>query len=319
MPAVRSLFTLSVLATCLAQVLADGHMGGDMGDDKGGEGGFGSFGGGSDKDMTEGSWEGGNSYDQYMTQTMYEASVMTVEMPTTIFKAEDCPPAATSTITETSTVTAASACSSAVTAYVTQWMNAPPGCWCGGGEAPMSGWEMGWGGPSPLGDAPVFTSFNAAFTQGLSSIPASEAVQTGVTVAGAAAAPSPTAAVSVGGFSTEESSSMTTSGTESSGSSSVPSNMAESTKAGEAPEPEASTTTTTSSSSASISTTLSETTTMISTTSISLASAEAASTTGDGSFPVGSFQTLDPATLTLKNAYTLGIGKRAPQPTLLSP
>ena len=62
--------------------------------------------------------------------------------------------------------------------------------------------EMGGMGNAPLGNAPVITTAVGALSPGLSSIPAAEAVQTGVTVAAAAAAPAPTAAaaVSPGGF-----------------------------------------------------------------------------------------------------------------------
>ena len=47
--------------------------------------------------------------------------------------------------------------------------------------------------------AAVFTA-SASITPGLSSVPASEAVKTGVTVAGGAPAAMPTAAGSAGGF-----------------------------------------------------------------------------------------------------------------------
>ena len=83
-----------------------------------------------------------------------------------------------------------------MTAYVTQWQNAPPGCWCG--PPPTGGWPgMGsWGGAVA---APIYTA-SGALTPGFSSIPAAEALKTGVTVAGGAPAPAPTAAVSPGGF-----------------------------------------------------------------------------------------------------------------------
>ncbi|OQV01742.1 hypothetical protein CLAIMM_07039 isoform 3 [Cladophialophora immunda] len=176
--------------------------GGNSGMDQGGQYGSGGSGG------QGGSWGGGNSYNNQYTSTWGAA-------PTTVVQAQSCPPQScpppmTSTMTETTTVTAVSPCmGSTVTAYVTQWMNAPPGCWCGAGSPPpmASGWE--WGG---MGAAAVFTSSNPSFTPGLSSIPASEAVQTGVTVAGAPPAAAPTAAVSPGGFFGESSSSaMTTS------------------------------------------------------------------------------------------------------------
>ncbi|OQV01741.1 hypothetical protein CLAIMM_07039 isoform 1 [Cladophialophora immunda] len=170
--------------------------GGNSGMDQGGQYGSGGSGG------QGGSWGGGNSYNNQYTSTWGAA-------PTTVVQAQSCPPQScpppmTSTMTETTTVTAVSPCmGSTVTAYVTQWMNAPPGCWCGAGSPPpmASGWE--WGG---MGAAAVFTSSNPSFTPGLSSIPASEAVQTGVTVAGAPPAAAPTAAVSPGGFFGESSS-----------------------------------------------------------------------------------------------------------------
>ncbi|KIW97562.1 uncharacterized protein Z519_01146 [Cladophialophora bantiana CBS 173.52] len=307
-----------------------GSGGGDSGMNQGGQYGGGGSGG------QGGSWGGNNYNNQYSS---WAAPTTTYQAPSCpSCPAQTCPPPMKETMTETTTVTAVSPCmGSTVTAYVTQWMNAPPGCWCGAGSPPpmASGWE--WGG---MGNAAVFTSSNPSFTPGLSSIPASEAIKTGVTVAGAPPAAAPTAAVSPGGFFGQSSSSaMTTSGTESSGpSSSVPSNMAEPTKTGEAPKPEgsssttstssssaaaAATTTTTSSASTNSTTTSksssssSSTTTTISSSSESSASAEAASATSGG-FPVGSFNTIDPATLTLKNAYTLGIGRRAPVPTLLS-
>ncbi|OAP63283.1 hypothetical protein AYL99_02510 [Fonsecaea erecta] len=204
MPAVRSFFTLSVLAACLAQASAGSNMGPPSGDSSWGNEGSAGYGGGQG-----GSWGGGNGggngYNNQYTSTWGAA-------PTNVVQAQSCPPMScpppmTSTMTETTTVTAVSPCTgSTVTAYVTQWMNAPPGCWCGAG-GPPSGME--WGG---MGDAAVFTSTNPSFTPGLSSIPASEAVQTGVTVAGAPPAAAPTGTVSPGGFFGESSSSaMTTS------------------------------------------------------------------------------------------------------------
>lgn len=92
------------------------------------------------------------------------------------------------------TVTAAAPCmGTTVTAYVTQWQNAPPGCWCGPPEQMTA---MGYAG----GAEGNFFTASSSITPGLSSIPAAEAVKTGVTVAGPAAAPAPTAAVSPGGF-----------------------------------------------------------------------------------------------------------------------
>ncbi|OAL32238.1 hypothetical protein AYO22_00260 [Fonsecaea multimorphosa] len=331
MPAVRSFFTLSVLAACLAQASAGSDMGSSWGN--GGSGGMnqgGQYGSGGYSSGQGDSW-GGNSYNSQYTSS-WEAA------PTTAVQAQSCPsascpPPMTETMTETTTVTAVSPCTgSTVTAYVTQWMNAPPGCWCGSGSPPPMASGFEWGG---MGDAAIFTSTNPSFTPGLSSIPASEAVETGVTVAGAPPAAAPTATVSPGGFFGESSSSaMTTSGTIPSGpSSSVSSNMAKPTKTGEATETEASssatgtsssaaassstsTTSTTTSKSLSSSSSSTTTTTTLSSTE-SAASAVAASATSGG-FPVGSFDTIDPATLTLKNAYTLGIGRRAPVPTMLS-
>ncbi|EXJ87010.1 hypothetical protein A1O3_03967 [Capronia epimyces CBS 606.96] len=219
MPAVRSFYTLSILAACLAQVWAgdynggggDGYSGG-QGQGQGKGGGGGGWSGGSGGNGWSGGSGGGNN--QYQASTVYQTSVVTVAAPTTIFQAQDCAPPATSTTTETTTITAVSPCTaSVVTAYVTQWQNAPPGCWCGPPPAFVSALATAGGAAALLGNAPVFTSTNPAFTPGLSSIPASQAVQTGVTVAAAAAAPAPTAsagspaaAVSPGGFFTESSS-----------------------------------------------------------------------------------------------------------------
>ncbi|KAK7900905.1 hypothetical protein LTR67_003190 [Exophiala xenobiotica] len=250
------------------------------------------------------------------------------------------------TMTETTTVTAASPCSSVVTAYVTQWMNAPPGCFCGSGSPPPVGSmaEIGAMGNAPLGNAPVITTAVGALIPGLSSIPAAQAVATGVTVAAAAAAPPPTAAaaVSPGGF-FDTSMSMpvaTMSGTETSGSSSVPSsNISEATKTGAAkPEATTSATSTSATSSAAItsisktgatfntgqaaassspSSSSTTTTTIKSSTTTSVSAAALSSAAADaGGVGAGSFSTLDAASLTLKNAYTLGIGRRAPAPTL---
>ncbi|EXJ88206.1 hypothetical protein A1O1_05136 [Capronia coronata CBS 617.96] len=173
---------------------------GGQGQDKGSSGGW----------MMGGSGWGGakdSSNTQVEVSTVYQTNVVTIAPPTTIVQAQDCAAAATSVIIETTTVTAVSPCTaSVVTAYVTQWMNAPPGCWCGPPPAFPSAMDMG-GAAVLLGNAPVFTSTNPAFVPGLSSIPASEAVQTGVTVAAAAAVPASTtaAAVSPGVFFTTSS------------------------------------------------------------------------------------------------------------------
>ncbi|KIW56187.1 hypothetical protein PV05_04866 [Exophiala xenobiotica] len=361
MPAIRSFYTLTVLAACLAQAYAGDSSGGNGGS-WGGSGGSGegcsgsncggdskgSFGGGMNGG---GSWNGGNQYTSaaYTPPAMAQSCPPAPSCPSCppqmaqSCPEQKCPPPATMTITETSTITAASPCSSVVTAYVTQWMNAPPGCFCGSGSPPPFVSMMEVGGNTPLGNAPVITTAVGALSPGLSSIPAAEAVQTGVTVAAAAAAPKPTAAaVSPGGF-FDTSMSMpvaTISGTETSGSSSVPSsNISEATKTGEA-KPEATTSTTSSStssassaattsisktgatfntdkaaasspaSSSSTTTTAASSTTPVSTAAVSSSVADA------GGVGAGSFSTLDPASLTLKNAYTLGIGRRDPAPTL---
>ncbi|EXJ67427.1 uncharacterized protein A1O5_09440 [Cladophialophora psammophila CBS 110553] len=191
-------------------------MGGDSGSGSGwGSGGSdsgmnqgGQYGGGGGSGSQGGSWGGNNYNNQYSS---WAAPTTTYQAPSCpSCPAQTCPPPMKETMTETTTVTAVSPCmGSTVTAYVTQWMNAPPGCWCGAGSPPpmASGWEMGG-----MGNAAIFTSSNPSFTPGLSSIPASEAIKTGVTVAGAPPAAAPTAAVSPGGFFGQSSSSaMTTS------------------------------------------------------------------------------------------------------------
>ncbi|KIW83830.1 hypothetical protein Z517_03076 [Fonsecaea pedrosoi CBS 271.37] len=173
----------------------DGSSGwGGDGSNQGGQYGGGGYGGGQG-----GSWGGGSKdNNQYSSWEAAPTTVQPQSCPPQSCPAQTCPPAMTSTKTETSTVTAVSPCmGSTVTAYVTQWMNAPPGCWCGAGSPPPEATGWGWG---AMGDAAVFTSSNPSFTPGLSSIPASEAVKTGVTVAGGPPAAAPTAAVSPGGF-----------------------------------------------------------------------------------------------------------------------
>jgi hypothetical protein len=78
-------------------------------------------------------------------------------------------------------------------------MNSPPGCWCGPGGPPAAF----------AGGAAQTAVASGAITPGLSSIPAAEAVKTGVTVAGGPPAMAPTAAVSPGGFFGVSGSSMT--------------------------------------------------------------------------------------------------------------
>ncbi|OCT49236.1 hypothetical protein CLCR_04948 [Cladophialophora carrionii] len=330
MPAVRSFFALSILAACLAQASAGGDGG------SGGFGGGGQYGGGQGggswdgqgQGRGDGSWGGNNQNTKGEWQAPPTTQVAAQTCPP-----QTCPPPATETKIETTTVTAVSPCTgSTVTAYVTQWQNAPPGCWCGPPPTNLPAWNWGSGAGGAVA-APAFTA-SVSITPGLSSIPAAEAVKTGVTVAGPAGPPpAATATVSPGGFFGESSASAaTSSGTETSSSSSiVSSNEAQPTKSDVASPPKASTSTTTtttksSSSSAPSSTTavpaaaLSSTTTSSSSASASSASAEAASSpAGDGNgIPFGAFNTIDPATLTLQNAYTLGIGRRAPAPTLLS-
>lgn len=200
MPAFRSLYVLTALAACLAQVSA----GGDYSDGGSGSSGQGSYGGGSSGGSSHDSGSGGSGGGNYNNQWTSTTDMMTTTMVSTEAQAQTCPAAAT--MTETMTVTAVSACSSSVvTAYVTQWMNAPPGCWCGSGSPPaaaVSSYEMG-----AMANVASFMSVNPTFTPGLSSIPASDALQTGVTVAAAAAAPAATTTAAPGGFFTESSSS----------------------------------------------------------------------------------------------------------------
>ncbi|EXJ57041.1 hypothetical protein A1O7_07385 [Cladophialophora yegresii CBS 114405] len=213
MPAFRSFFALTILAACLAQASAGGDGGsggfggagqfggGQDGGQGGGQGGSswgGQGGGGQGGGQGGGSWGGqGQGWDQggknQYTASQWQAppttQVAAQTCPPQTCPAQNCPPPATETKTETTTVTAVSACSgSTVTAYVTQWQNAPPGCWCG---PPPTG--------LPAGGAVAVAS--VSITPGLSSIPAAEAVKTGVLVAGPAGPPpAATATVSPGGF-----------------------------------------------------------------------------------------------------------------------
>ncbi|KAK5037341.1 hypothetical protein LTR13_004497 [Exophiala sideris] len=201
MPAFRSLYTLTVLAACLAQAMAGGdYSGGSSGSSWGGSSGdssksYGS--GGTEKGNSGGSggsYGGGGSNNQWTSTT-------TTTTAAAVVQAETCPPAGT--MTETTTVTAVSACaSSVVTAVVTQWMNAPSGCICGAATYAAAVAEVTAAGAIgvPLGNAPIMTTTLGALIPGLSSIPVADAVVTGVTVAATAAAPANTTVAAVGSF-----------------------------------------------------------------------------------------------------------------------
>ncbi|KIW65598.1 hypothetical protein PV04_07843 [Phialophora macrospora] len=202
MPAVRSFFALSVLAACLAQVSAGGDSG------SGGYGGGDQYGGGQGGGQGGGSWGGqgqGGAWGGNKQYTSAWQASTTTEVAVQTCPPQTCPPPYTQTKTETTTVTAVSPCmGSTVTAYVTQWQNAPPGCWCGPPPTGLPSWDWGSGAGGAVA-APVFTA-SVSITPGLSSIPASEAVKTGVTVAGPPPAMA-TATVSPGGFFGESSAS----------------------------------------------------------------------------------------------------------------
>jgi hypothetical protein len=182
-----------------------------------GEGGYGGGGqgGGYGGQGPPQQGNGGNNWNQWESQPPAQQTCPPPPSCPPQMTCPACPPAheMTKTMTETVsrpvvmyhdpadlnlqiTVTAASACAgSTVTAYVTQWQNAPPGCFCG---PPPTGLAFG-------GGAAAAVTAAASITPGLSSIPASLALVTGVTVAGAppAAAAQPTGAsgaVSPGSF-----------------------------------------------------------------------------------------------------------------------
>ncbi|KIV89754.1 hypothetical protein PV10_07134 [Exophiala mesophila] len=232
MPAIRSFLSLSVLAACLAHAVADGHLGGEGGEWGGGPGGSpsgppGGWQGGQGSGHGSSGWNDWPSGGEHQPPPPHVpdmpvapitcepttiANHITVPPVTVTLTKEGMPPPppAPVTVTVTSvkehkititsvhptTITAPCTSVSVTTKHVTEWQQAPPGCWCGRpGMPPPNGHDGAPMWPWPAGDAPIFTTHIPDFMPGRSSIPASEAVVTGVTDGPAPPPPAPTSSV----------------------------------------------------------------------------------------------------------------------------